>query len=670
MNTDALKEIDLRRFVTEHYPEIATNGRSSGRCPFHPHDDNPSFSIYQRANGKWAFKCHTCGTGGSIVDLVMHMAGLDFKEARKKACEMAGIPDEDGRRPIREHIYHDENGAIAYKKVKYKPGLFPFYHLAEGQWVKGKGDHPHIPFRLDKIKNEPMVFLVEGERDALTLAAIDFPATSMPCGKGDLDRSGKVLPHLAGKEVRVLYDCGNESDARAIAKKLAAICPKVTLLTLPGRDPAKYHEFDITDLLDELDTEEAKRDAVYGILAAAEPFVPDTKSRPTEPDFDEEYPGPDKADPQPSPAPAPAAAEKTETFDLVEMDGLDMIPIDWLWYPVAPIGMVGTVLGTPGVGKTFMLADLAARVSRGEPLPVYRKPTEQVASGWVIFITSEGVPDKILKPRLFAAGATMQNVTVIKGRVTKAGDFTLLDIRYHLDELRELIKKDPRRCVLVIIDPIASFVSGKADLNNMTQTRQALDTVARFAEAAGLAVIVAIHPNKNETQQLQNRAAGSVQMSAAVKTCWIVVEPKPEDPINLRYLSPYKIATAPCDKNQTLPFYLESADFEHNGRTFEVAKLRWSTEIVECNVEAILSPRANDGINLVAKARALLKEQLKDGAKKAGDILDLAEELGIKPGTTYKAKAQLEIDDSTDGFQGPHMWIPPAVWPEKYRGGR
>lgn len=317
-----------------------------------------------------------------------------------------------------------------------------------------------------------------------------------------------------------------------------------------------------------------------------------------------------------------------------------------------------------GIGKTYMLADIAARVSRGDALPVYRKPTDRVAHGWVVFITSEGVPRQILKPRPYATNANMNNITLIKGRVTKTGDFTLLDIRFHLDDLLSLLKNDPRPCALVIIDPLASFVSGNANLNDMTQTRQALDAVVRFAEAAAVAVVVAIHPNKNETQQLQNRAAGSVQMSAAVKTCWVVVEPGEDDPVNMRFLAPYKIAMAPCDKRETLPFYLENADFVINGKGFEMARIRWAESVTKRDIEAIISPRANEGINLSAKARALLKEQFKDGQPRRGrDLLALGEESGIKSATMYKVKEQLGIDDAPGGKGSPWMWIPPAEWP-------
>ncbi|MCJ7587341.1 MAG: AAA family ATPase, partial [Candidatus Aminicenantes bacterium] len=354
-----------------------------------------------------------------------------------------------------------------------------------------------------------------------------------------------------------------------------------------------------------------------------------------------------------------------ETFDISEFTDITMRPIRWLWYPIAPVGMVGTVLGEPGIGKTFLLADLAARVSSGRPLPVYRKPTDQVVHGWVIYITSEGVPDQILKPRLYAAGADMANITLIKGIMTKEGDYDLLDIRHHLVPLVGRIKRDNRKCVLTIIDPIASFVSGKTNLNDSAQTRHALDAVARFAENADVAVLVAIHPNKDESLKLMSRASGSIQMSAAVKTAWVVADPKEDDPQNMRYFSPYKIATVPFNKKEALPFFLEPADFKHDEKTIEMANLRWSAETVICDIEKIISPRANEaGVNQTAKACAMLKDALKNGPRFSDELFALAKSLGIGDRPLYAAKAKLAIKASPEHFSGKWKWIPPDTWPE------
>ena len=346
-----------------------------------------------------------------------------------------------------------------------------------------------------------------------------------------------------------------------------------------------------------------------------------------------------------------------------EMTNVEINPIEWLWYPVASFGMVGTILGNPGIGKSHLLADVAARISAGRPLPVYKRATDKIFGGWVVYITSEGVPEKILKPRLYAAGANFQNITLIEGLQTNDGQFQVFDVRHHLPRLLKRIRDDSRQCLLVIIDPIASFISEKVNLNDSVQVRYAFDAIARFAEEARVAVLVAIHPNKDETKKVMARAAGSLQLAAAVKTCWLVTGPRASDPLNVRYFSPYKIQTVLFDQNEALPFYLEDASFEYNGKKIEVARINWQKELVKFNIEEHLSPRVYEGKGRpAAHVRAWLIEQLKNGPRLARDIYEAGEEEGFSPKQIWRAKNSLGIEDSKGQFGGPVTWELPPDW--------
>src|SRR5512135_1965741 len=43
--------------------------------------------------------------------------------------------------------------------------------------------------------------------------------------------------------------------------------------------------------------------------------------------------------------------------------------VDWLWPGRIPLGSLTLLVGDPGVGKSLLVADLAARVSAGRPWP-------------------------------------------------------------------------------------------------------------------------------------------------------------------------------------------------------------------------------------------------------------------------------------------------------------
>jgi len=58
-----------------------------GKCPFHE-DENPSFVVTPEKN---LFHCLGCDAGGSVIDLVMKLDKIDFKEAVQKLLTSTGL---------------------------------------------------------------------------------------------------------------------------------------------------------------------------------------------------------------------------------------------------------------------------------------------------------------------------------------------------------------------------------------------------------------------------------------------------------------------------------------------------------------------------------------------------------------------------------------------------
>lgn len=44
-------------------------------------------------------------------------------------------------------------------------------------------------------------------------------------------------------------------------------------------------------------------------------------------------------------------------------------PLHWLWEKRIPLGKLTTLDGDPGLGKSLLTLDLAARVTTGRPMP-------------------------------------------------------------------------------------------------------------------------------------------------------------------------------------------------------------------------------------------------------------------------------------------------------------
>src|SRR2546421_333545 len=75
-------------------------------------------------------------------------------------------------------------------------------------------------------------------------------------------------------------------------------------------------------------------------------------------------------------------------------------PVTWLWQRRIPLGKLTLLSGDPGLGKSTLLLDLAARVTKKTPMPDGSLP---VRGGVVVLSAEDGAADTIV-PRLNAAG--------------------------------------------------------------------------------------------------------------------------------------------------------------------------------------------------------------------------------------------------------------------------
>ena len=77
-------------------------------------------------------------------------------------------------------------------------------------------------------------------------------------------------------------------------------------------------------------------------------------------------------------------------------------PIRWLWPSRFARGKVSLVAGDPGLGKSQLMAHIAAVVTTGGTWPVDASSCD---SGSVVFLSAEDDPGDTMGPRLAAAGA-------------------------------------------------------------------------------------------------------------------------------------------------------------------------------------------------------------------------------------------------------------------------
>jgi putative DNA primase/helicase len=210
--------------VTAAEISFRLHGRKSGpgylaKCPAHD-DDNPSLSL-RDADGLVLVHCHA-GCAQDAVIAALKDLGLWPEREQRPDGGIEAVYD-----------YTDEAGELLYQIVR-KPGkkFLQRYPDGSGGWVWKK--HPHqVLYRLREVLENPIIFLVEGERDCETLRDFGFCATTN-AGGAKASWLPQFTEALRGREIILIPD--NDAPGRqrvlTIARALTGHVAKLVILTL------------------------------------------------------------------------------------------------------------------------------------------------------------------------------------------------------------------------------------------------------------------------------------------------------------------------------------------------------------------------------------------------------------------------------------------------------
>ena len=321
---------------------------------------------------------------------------------------------------------------------------------------------------------------------------------------------------------------------------------------------------------------------------------------------------------------------------LINMEQVEVEKIDWLLYPFIPFGKVTIVQGDPGEGKTTMVLQIIAKLTKGEAvLPsgsdesALEEKTMVLEPVNVIYQTAEDGLGDTIKPRLLSAGADCSRVMVIDDNDQA---LTMMDAR-----LEEAIIQTKAR--LVVLDPIQGFLGTDVDMNRANEIRPLMKRVAVLAEKYHCAIILIGHMNKNSNGKSSYRGLGSIDFQAAARSVLIVGRIKDEPEI--RVVCHVKSSLAP--EGKSIAFRLDKdTGFE------------WIGEY-DISADDLLS--GDNRGQKIHEAKEFLKEILVSGSVAQTKVAEEAESRGIKKKTLWNAKKELEIDSVKIGNQW--FWMLP-----------
>lgn len=296
---------------------------------------------------------------------------------------------------------------------------------------------------------------------------------------------------------------------------------------------------------------------------------------------------------------------------LINMRDVEVESVSWLWYPFIPYGKVTIIQGDPGDGKTTLVLQIIARLTKGESI-IDEKEQSPIN---VIYQTAEdGLADTI-KPRLLSADADCSKVLVIDDRDTP---LTMRDVR-----LEQAIVETNAK--LVVLDPIQGFLGADVDMHRANEIRPIMKHISELAEKYKCAIILIGHMNKCSVGKSAYRGLGSIDFQAAARSVLIVGRIKDEPEV--RVVCQTKSSLAPEAK--AVAFRLnEETGFEWIGELDITAD-----DLLSGTVKGTKKQTAMD----------FLEKLLADGQMAQTEIIELARQKGISDKTLRNAKDELKI---------------------------
>ena len=293
-------------------------------------------------------------------------------------------------------------------------------------------------------------------------------------------------------------------------------------------------------------------------------------------------------------------------------------PVRWLWYPYIAVGKITLLQGDPSDGKSTMMMNLIAELSKGGKTPDGK---ELGRPRRVIYQCSEDGASDTIKPRLEACGADCRNIAFINEEVY--GGLTLDDER-----IREAIVEFKPQ--LVVIDPIQSYIGNDSDLQIAVRARKLMRRIAMWASTFDCAFVLIGHLTKKEHSKELYRGLGSIDVVASARSVLQIERDEADEEI--RIVKQIKNSLAP--KGDDLRFEIRA------GTGF-----RWLSNEVEEESPVDTVPVGALPKNKHELAALLLKRLLADGPVESTEVKrqlvgyrigektmnEVKKDLGIKP---------------------------------------
>ena len=326
-----------------------------------------------------------------------------------------------------------------------------------------------IPYKLDTLRNQRTVFILEGEKCVQSFIQFTgWKATCSPNGSTVDPSCAKWLKQMNVERAVILKDNDNAGDK--YAKEFATLLLKekisCKIVSLPDLFPSE-------DFVDWIEERRGTLPRLTGLIKKAKVI---------------EMP-----------------SQKLKRMTEVETE-----KVNWLWDNRIPRGYLSIIFGLPGCGKSFITSALASAGSVGSGLPFQPsfKPFKS------LFLLGED-SSSVLKERLEGFGEDRVNMKHIYS-YDEGIHFT----EDGISEIKQMIRET--RAGMVVIDPLNHFFPSYVNTGSDNEIREGLSDLLVEAREQDCALVCVSHLNKSQSSEAIYRLSGSSGLSGLARSMMLV----------------------------------------------------------------------------------------------------------------------------------------------------
>jgi hypothetical protein len=350
------------------------------------------------------------------------------------------------------------------------------------------------------------------------------------------------------------------------------------------------------------------------------------------------------------------AGGNCDALDVVWADTVEPEAIDWLWEGFLAAGKITLLSGKPEVGKSQLVIDWIARITRNSTWPD-KLGFAPCGSCWILS-SEDGIADTIV-PRLIAAGADMDQVAIIKSVATVRGKKRIFSVQDDLDRLGNMFANLPAGKLppkLLMIDPITAYqgASDKVDSHRTTDVRNSLAPLVEFTEQHRISTVMIAHPRKGANGNAKESVSGSLAY-VAIARILLVACLEPETDRRLLLPDKNNLGVKPPGRG----YRIQAREI---ARDIRAPRILWDDAPVDVSADQALYDEAQaskGAASAIEAAIDFLKEQLADGPVLASTVEAAAKGRGVSDRTLRRAREKLGAKSIREDFQGAYQWALP-----------